>query len=67
MSSQSSEYTPDEVLESIREVGSGDTPPTQIEYELHEQTPSISPVRTHFGSWTNAIDMVYDISDDDVN
>ena len=52
--SKFAEYTQKDVIESLRKHWSEDDQPTQIEYELHEETPSISPVRVHFDSWRDA-------------
>jgi DNA-binding HxlR family transcriptional regulator len=61
---QEPEYTREEVLESITEIGTADSPPTQIEYELHDDTPSLSPVLTHFASWVAARNEAYGIDPD---
>jgi hypothetical protein len=50
-----SQYSKSELLAQIRMLATDGKPPTQIEYELHDNTASVSPINNHFGSWNNAV------------
>lgn len=49
------QYTKSELLTQIRMLATDGKPPTQIQFELHDDTASISPIDNHFGSWNCAV------------
>ena len=59
------EYTKQEVVDAIKQIKTPGEPLSKIEFELHDETPSMSPVESHFGSWSAAMDEIFGEADGD--
>ena len=50
------EYTRAEILDHIRRLADGDTPPTSTEFYDDDAAPALTTVKYRFGSWNEAVE-----------
>jgi FAD/FMN-containing dehydrogenase len=49
-------WSDDEILDHIRRLADGDTPPTGVEFDADDDAPARRTATNHFGSWNAAVE-----------